>query len=578
IRARAYEAIRELGGDLRADPNWDAYKLLPRASRLHRFLIRPMTLDRWGLASAKEIDEFSKRSRFLLDELEGSGMTVERAPFEPADTRPGAEPAWVSAVRVTVDGHSAKLLGGIKMRRACAAEVAVFADANLDGALGPVDVELVRSTQSQVELDRYNVLTPRPVLMAHPDPSEKRGRVRVGTEPTSFVYFVVSRECVPEEITLEVADLVTGGSRLHVAHVSGTLGPTEHLDEVPVTSVPQVLVGGRSPHPWAFEQPESPRRVILGPGSVDVPESRDYSDRVTVEIRPGTTLRLGPKVSLRFRGPLLAEGSRDQPIVIEKAADAPFGGVSLEGPGTEGSRLSWVRMEGGTKVEAPDVELTALFNAHDTSDLRISDSTFLSAGPAEDVVHLYKVSKLSFHEVSLSAAPVDALDLEFVEGELRGLSVQGAGDDCVDLMGSRLTLSDSVLVACVNNGVSAGEETDLFANGLAVVGAKTGILAKNASTVRLIRSLVFDTKQALRTRAHEVRYGGTSRIGATEVFVLRAEAAADVDGSGSIELSGVEVGAPEGPDLRHIITDVLELEDGRDLTTSLLELEQKVRP
>ncbi|MBI4819761.1 MAG: CotH kinase family protein [Deltaproteobacteria bacterium] len=585
IRTRADRAIDELSSDLLADPNWDAYKLLPRASRLHRFLVRPMTLDRWILASAREIDEFERRSRFLLDVLESSSVGFERSPFVSAPELGASQ--WVSTVLATVDGHSAKRLQRVRARgcgarttgRApgpCALEIAVYADQNLDGIFDPhTDVELARSKSGEVELTGYNQLTPRSTLIPHPDPSEKRGRVRVTSEPTSFVYFVVAVGTAPDELSLELADIVTGGSHLRLVR------PTERLaiaaaESTSIDSVPRLQPGERSPHPWAFSQPEPARELVLGPGEVSLSSSETYSSAVTTRILPGTALRLGPGVSLVFQGKLLAEGTLDLPILVTSREEGAFGGIALAGPGTRGSKLRWVRMERGSRAQSTAAEYTGLFSAYDTRDLTVSDSTFVGGERDDDVFHLYGVTDLSMHEVTIASAPVDALDLEFVEGELRGLEVKGAKDDCLDLMGSRLTVTDAVLVGCANNGVSAGEETELLANGLVVAGAKTGVLAKNASSVRLIRSLLFDTERALRARAHEVRYGGTSRIGATDVFVVEARSVSEADRSSTIELSGVEVGIPEGTDLRHIITEVLQIDDGGDLVSALRELERSV--
>ena len=84
IRERADRAMGALAEELAADPYWDAYKLLPRASRFHRFYVRPMTLDRWGLAAGYELDMFAERSRWLLDQLEEPGVEVTRSSSEAA--------------------------------------------------------------------------------------------------------------------------------------------------------------------------------------------------------------------------------------------------------------------------------------------------------------------------------------------------------------------------------------------------------------------------------------------------------------------------------------------------------------
>ena len=63
-----------------------------------------------------------------------------------------------------------------------------------------------------------------------------------------------------------------------------------------------------------------------------------------------------------------------------------------------------------------------------------------------------------------------AEDLEFVRAELTRVELARAGDDGLDLMGSRVTLRDSVVAGCRNNGISSGEETRLGVRSSLVAG------------------------------------------------------------------------------------------------------------
>ena len=58
-----------------------------------------------------------------------------------------------------------------------------------------------------------------------------------------------------------------------------------------------------------------------------------------------------------------------------------------------------------------------------------------------------------------------------------------AGDEGLDLMASRIELSDSALLGCGGSGVSAGEETRVDIRDTLVAASKVGVLAKNASEV-----------------------------------------------------------------------------------------------
>ncbi|HZN94243.1 MAG TPA: CotH kinase family protein, partial [Myxococcales bacterium] len=70
VRAAAQRHFEALYPELAADPYWDAYKLLPRVSRFHRFMVRPMSRGRWALAADAELEDYARRSRFVVDQLE----------------------------------------------------------------------------------------------------------------------------------------------------------------------------------------------------------------------------------------------------------------------------------------------------------------------------------------------------------------------------------------------------------------------------------------------------------------------------------------------------------------------------
>ena len=165
------------------------------------------------------------------------------------------------------------------------------------------------------------------------------------------------------------------------------------------------------------------------------------------------------------------------------------------------------------------------------------------------MLHANTVERLSLHELTIEGAPIDAVDLEFVTADVRNLTVIGAGDDCLDLMGSKVRVQDSLITGCKSNAISAGEETELTANRVVIADARTGILAKNASEARVIRSLLYRTERGLRARRKQVRWG-PSRIGTSEVFVAGAEVVHDADKGSTIEISSVRMELPEAASWR----------------------------
>lgn len=557
IRGRAERLAAQLLPELEADPRWDAYKLLPRVTRLHRFLPRPMSPDHFALAAAWELSRFDERARYLLDALEEPGLAAVRT--EAIEAPPGL---FTSRLELEVRGHAAYRLEQVRAFGPCSGEVTLRAGEPRAGARSEGGERiLARAPLGEALLPAaHHELEAGIELVPNPDPDPKRGPVRAVEVPTRYPYVLTARGCAPARVIAVLRSRVNGGTtRLELR--AGALEPTGSAGEPSAGDLPVLAPGARSAHPWAFPADPPPARVELGPGRVRFDQTRIFREGEEVSISAGTTLELGPEVSLVFHGPVRAAGTTSRPILVRRAdPEAPFGGLALQGPGTRGSRLAGLDVEGGSRPRRSSVEYTALVNLHDTGDVELSEWT-VRGGDSEDVLHAYAVAGLRVSDLVVEGARTDGVDLEFVEGEVSGLRVSGAGDDCLDLMGARLRLHDAILGGCTNNAVSAGEETDLAANGVIVTGAKTGVLAKNASEVRLIRSLIHGTERALRARRKEVRYGGPSRIGTSDVFVLEAGLVFDSDRGSTIERGGVRVDSPDDRELESLLMRVLNLSE-----------------
>jgi hypothetical protein len=567
IRARAVAAMEAMADELAADPYWDAYKLLPRATKGHRFFLRPMTMDRWRLAAEAELEGLASRSRFLLDTLEDPGLSLGRGAFLP-DAQ-----GHLGRYELEIRGHAAYQIERWQVSGPCAGNYSVHPDLDQDGILDPTEVAVAHGSFG--ESDRptgRRTLTARARLLPHPDPSPKRGRTLAEPVPTRYTFFIKAQGCAPTGGNLVLSSLITSASvRLELGGPARPLSPIATATAGP-QAVPRLRLGEEAPHPWSYPEPPPPRAITLGPGPVELPEGREFLASESVQIKAGTELRLGPGASLIFHGPVEAIGTSVAPIrVVRRVAETPFGGLALQGPNTAGSRLvAWV-VEGGSRAQAAAVDYTGVVNLHDSADLLLEDWVIRNTSSAEDVLHANGVRGLELHELRIEGAPTDGIDLEFVQGNLRGLWVHAAGDDCLDLMGAELRLQDSLLTGCTSNGISAGEETRLTAHGLLVADAKAGVLAKNASEVTVLRSLIFRVEQGLRARRKAIRYGGRSRIGGSEVFIAEAKLALDSDKGSQISVDRVQTERPVDGDLPHLLEQVLRRGSWTELDAALAE-------
>lgn len=554
VRARADRLFGELAPDLEADPYWDAYKLLPRATRYHRFMVRPMSKGRWLLSAQDEMATFARRNRWLLDRLERPGITVEPARL-----------GNVGVVRITLGGDAAYRLRSATAQADCAGSFELFADDDLDGKNNRERETLVAKGRigSAAAASRRVDLEAAVRFARRDEPQPKEGPVVSEVGPRLYRYFV-SAPCAVRSIELQLDNVTTGGSRRLVVDLAGApvesaTAPVSHAGDVP-----RFVIGEVSMHPWELPPAPPASEVTLGPGRVEITRTRVFPPTETVRIAPGTVLALGAGVSLFFHGPVFADGVR----VIPLSAGKPHGGIVVEGPASAGSRISRLSVEGGTMPASDAIRYTAVVTVQDTSDVALEHLRLSGASSVDDVLHVAYVRKLRLEDVVVTDAPVDAIDLEFVEGVARGIVVARAGDDCLDLMGATLRLDDSVLSGCTNNGISAGEESAVVAHGILVAGGKTGVLAKNASSVQLSRSLVYRSITALETKKRDIHYSGKSSIGAQDLSIVGCRALVDAAESSSIDPGFVKT-TLEGPGLDYLREQVLQLRSWDDLPVAL---------
>jgi len=215
---------------------------------------------------------------------------------------------------------------------------------------------------------------------------------------------------------------------------------------------------------------------------------------------------------------------------------------------------------------------------HDTSDILIEGLVVEDTRDAGDVLHANGVDGLRLHEVTVQGAPVDGIDLELTRAELRGIRVIQAGDDCLDLGASQVRVRDSVLAGCTNNGVSAGEESEVSLHGLLIAGARAGVLAKNASEVRATRSVIWRAESALKTNFKELYYRKESHIGTSEVYAVRCRTLRDAARGTAIEAGSAQSSLPDESALRHLRVNVLHLARWADLEDAVGRLPEGTRP
>jgi hypothetical protein len=211
-----------------------------------------------------------------------------------------------------------------------------------------------------------------------------------------------------------------------------------------------------------------------------------------------------------------------------------------------------------------------MLNIHHTSQIAIGGCRFSQNGPDSDAVHIAYVQGLELSDTAFVKVPGDALDLEFTTAQIRRMRVIDAGDEAFDMMGSQVTISDSIVIGARGNGLSAGEESVVHVQNTLIADCTVGALSKNAADIALSGSVLYGNETGVRTYQRTVRYAGESDITADVLFVAATKKKAvkrDDREDDRLDRGRLLLDLPQPGVLEHMREDVLELSSWQDLAS-----------
>lgn len=223
------------------------------------------------------------------------------------------------------------------------------------------------------------------------------------------------------------------------------------------------------------------RTAIVVRGKIHIEGDREILDDVVIEA--GTTITFAPGANLRFWGRLLAEGTEAAPIEFGPANEgqAPWGVVTLQGHGCDGSRLRHCHFALGSGWKQPLWEYSAMFNVHDVDDVQILDCRFRDSQVVDDMVHAIYCKRLEMVRCTFERSLSDAIDLDICSAVLRSCVFRASGNDSVDLMTCQAVITDTLFENAGDKGISVGEGSWLLTVGSTFRRCNIGTQGKDSS-------------------------------------------------------------------------------------------------
>lgn len=531
-----------LGDAFQQDPYWDAADLLPELSRYYEEMVRPMDRMRHVEARRVELAKLRERHDFLRRELghstlDASLFVSERdagSAEDAASKQLGQRPPSV-VLRLTVGGRAPLDVLALTPRFAstCQSSRATFRRVPPAGRPDSDARDLVTAGAASAD----ETLWPATVRVSRPV-TPSRGGVRLEPAIRHYDYELVDASCTPESVLVRVRNRRTSAVIEQSAAPRTSAEPLE-----PCPLVFQAGIGGRALHPRCAPPPRAAAEVHLGPGEHEVTGVTVYGPEQKVVIAPGTSIRLGPKASLVFRGQVVAEGLPDRPIRFHGQG---FGAIAIQGKAAARSSLRHVDISGGSGAVVEGRHYSGMLNAYDTEHFSLSDAR-LHGATSEDLLHLAYVRRGILSRVRVEDGPSDGVDIEHSSVTIRSLTVAGVRDDALDLMAAKVTAKGLNLLDCGDNGVSAGEESEVILTDVLVARCPIGVLVKNASQLVVEDVLVASAKVGLRLERRSDYYRDESVTRGKRLWFLGVEEQHQLVDRPIFEVS--PIGSPAAEDL-----------------------------
>lgn len=222
--------------------------------------------------------------------------------------------------------------------------------------------------------------------------------------------------------------------------------------------------------------------VSIPAGNWTIEEDLVVPEGYTLVAEPGAVLALRQGASVIARAPVRFVGTAAAPIRV-CSPDGTGGGMALLQAGGL-SHFSQVHFECLGSPQAKGWRLNGGLTLYESpallEDVRFSDSR------TEDAANLIR-SRFTLRRCGFANSRMDALDVDFGEGEIEATRFGRSGNDAIDLSGSAVELRDVEIDGAGDKGLSAGEASQVWGRDLRIGAAAIAVASKDSSTVELER-------------------------------------------------------------------------------------------
>ena len=277
-------------------------------------------------------------------------------------------------------------------------------------------------------------------------------------------------------------------------------------------------------------------KIIRFKGDVFVNQDLIINDETVIE--RGTVFHMGEDKSVIFENKVIAIGSKTKPITFKKMANVKkWGTIAFHGEKTNGSRINYFIIDGGSGSKINGVNYYSSVSIHNVKNIKFENLLLKNNYLYDDMMHVIYSENLEIKNSTFLNAHLDSIDVDISKNiNFINLNIINSGNDGIDFMESEAKLKNIIFDNNGDKGVSVGENSKIIISDSVFKNNKTGLASKDASLAIIKNSLFLNNETQINTYNKNWRYGASGKIEIIDSDFVAKENNINTDNEGQIKI------------------------------------------
>jgi len=258
-----------------------------------------------------------------------------------------------------------------------------------------------------------------------------------------------------------------------------------------------------------------------------------------LQFDPGTRMVIYPGVSVIVYGGIKAEGTADDPIIVEGKDGESWGAFIIDGSNYQDNIINHCIFKNGSEADIDGARYTGMLSIHNAG-AAIANSVFERAR-GDDAINA-KYSSAVIKDCVFRDNLSDAIDYDFCKGTIKYNTFSNNADDSIDFSFSTTHVVGNTISGSGDKGISVGENTHIVLKDLTISGCAIGIAVKDSSSADIVNCTIFNNRKGIALYQKKPNFkGGTAKVVNSTIKDNQLNIVKDEFSTISLDNSNIEV-------------------------------------